>query len=193
MEGEELKAGKQRVHDHLIEPLSALGFVRRRGSTVTAHEGAMESLAARLAYMREGNLLTLAEVVENNGFGPDRLVWPQVKLILTWACALQAPAASESRLVRSYLQSVPGQAALDGGYVVELRMFLKKNGRPPSEYEMCRIRDEAASNGRERSRIKASKDAGSSSEHELKWEADYLRAHQTCRNIIAAKHDRTAA
>ena len=51
MEGEELRAGKERVRRHLIEPLVGIGMVRKKGVTIDTHKTVLESLAARLAYM----------------------------------------------------------------------------------------------------------------------------------------------
>ena len=84
MEGEELRAGKERVRKHLIEPLVGIGMVRKKGVTIDTHQTVLESLAARLAYMDEEFLGALAEVVETHAVGPDKDQWPAVTLITGW-------------------------------------------------------------------------------------------------------------
>jgi len=193
MEGEELRAGKARVREHLIDPLNAIGMVRKKGLTLETHRMALEGLAARLSYMDVGFLCALAEVVEAHALGPDKDQWPSIPNITSWARALQEPPASESRLVRSFLQSAPGQRAVDGGYIVELRRFLKRNGRPPSDYDMRQIRDEAASNERQRQIISANIDSGRASEADRQWLSGWNAAHATCMTIVESKKKEAAA
>ena len=150
MEGQELKDGKERVRTHLIAPLVRRGMVRKRGRSVEDHQKMLDSLEARLAYMAADRLAALAEVVERYAEGPKKNIWPAEVSITNWARRLQEPPASESRLVRSYLQSGAGDAAKSGGYVVELFLYLKKYGAPPNDYSMKEIRSQADDNRRKR-------------------------------------------
>lgn len=188
MEGEELRAGKAQVLEHLINPLNKIGMVRKKGMTLETHKGVQDSITARLAYMDVGTLQALAEVVEGHALGPDKDQWPSVTNITAWARALQPPPASESRLVRSFLQSAPGTRAVEGGYVVELRRFLKRNGRPPAEYDMVKIRGDATENSRRRLLIEENNKAGRTvADVDREWLAGWQRASDTCMAIINAK------
>ncbi len=193
MEGEELRAGKERVKKHLIDPLNAIGMVRKKGMTIDTHQSVMDGLMARLSYMDEGFLYALAEVVETHAGGPDKDHWPALTLITGWARALQEPPPSESRLVRSFLQSAPGQRAVDGGYIVELRAFLKRNGRPPGDYDMKQILDNASRNSGQRARIEENVNAGRASDQDRQWLEGWRKAHDTCMAIIDSKYKGAAA
>ena len=111
MEGQELREGKARVRAVLIDPLEAGGMQRRSGQKVEDHAAVLASLEARLAYMTEASLAALAEVVERHAGGSRQDRWPGEVPICNWARRIQEPPASESRLVRSYLQSGAGRRA----------------------------------------------------------------------------------
>lgn len=193
MEGEELRAGKERVKKHLIEPLNAIGMVRKKGMTIDTHQTVLDSLAARLSYMDAEFLGALAEVVETHAVGSDKDQWPAVTLITGWARALQEPPASESRLVRSFLQSAPGQRAIDGGYIVELRQYLKRNGRPPSEYDMKKIIEDASRNSNQRMRIEENITSGRATDQDRQWLEGWRKANDVCLAIVDGKTRGAAA
>ena len=193
MEGQELKDGKERVRVNLIDPLVSRGMVRKRGRSVEDHQRMLDSLEARLAYMAADRLVALAEVVESYAEGKKKNIWPAEVSITNWARRLQQPPASESRLVRSYLQSGAGDAALSGGYVVELFLYLKKYGTPPNDYALKGIRQEAEGNLRKRRRIECDPEEGRTRPSDMAWLAGYKATRQLCLNIIEAKQDRAAA
>ena len=193
MEGAELKEGKERVRQYLIDPLVSGGMVRKRGQKVEEHDKMLASLEARLAYMFEDRLKALAEVVERYAEGPKKNIWPAEVSITNWARRLQEPPASESRLVRSYLQSGAGEAARIGGYVVELFLYLKKYGAPPNDYSMQQIRDQADDNRRNRLRIERDQELGMASPRDLKWLEGYMATRQRCQDIILARNEGAAA
>jgi hypothetical protein len=193
LEGQELKDGKARVRLHLIEPLVSGGMMRKRGQKVEEHERFLSSLEARLAYMAADRLQALAEVVERYAGGPQKNIWPAEVSIMNWARRLQEAPASESRLVRSYLQSGAGEAAKSGGYLVELFSYLKRFGMPPNDFAMKEIRDRSEANQRKRSQIQREREAGRASPSDLDWLQRYMEARRRCLDIIKAKEQRTAA
>lgn len=192
MEGEELRAGKERVRTYLIEPLNLVGLSRKSGVKVDQHEAIMETLEARLSYMSADNLAALAEVVERYADGPSKDRWPALTKISDWARDLQRPPPSESKLVRSYLQSAAGSKALQENYVVELRAFLKKWGYPPNAYNYGQIEKEAAENNRTLDAMAITPDHRLTAE-QRKWRDGYERAYKICVTIIDAKADEVAA
>lgn len=148
MEGQELRDGKERVRRCLIDPLQARGMVRRAGVTLADHAEWLDSLAARLAYMTEGNLAVLAEAVQRHAGGKARNRWPRDVTICNFAADIQRPPATVSRLVRSMLASVMGQAALAGGYHLELMEWLRDQGRKPGAFDLSRMKQDAEENRR---------------------------------------------
>ncbi|HCO91088.1 MAG TPA: hypothetical protein DIT40_08960 [Alphaproteobacteria bacterium] len=186
MEGEELRQGKARVRMHLTGHLAGRGMIRPRGRTVEDHDAMIASLEARLSYMRDDRLQALAEVVERHAGGKARNVWPAEVSICNWARRLQEPPASESRLVRSYLQSAPGAAAEAGGYLVELFLHLKDVCAPPGEYAWSTIRAEAQDNARKVEYIRREQSHGRASPSELSWLDHYMRLQERVADIRAA-------
>lgn len=193
MEGQELKDGKERVRVNLIDPLVSRGMVRKRGRSVEDHQKMLDSLEARLAYMDADRLAALVEVIERYAEGPKKNIWPAEVSITNWARRLQEPPASESRLVRSYLQSGAGDAALSGGYVVELFLYLKKYGAPPNDYSMKEIRSQADGNLRKRARVERDREDGRADPRDLAWLQGYMDTRRRCLDIIKAKQERAAA
>lgn len=193
MEGQELKEGKERVRQYLIEPLERIGMVRKRRCSAEKHQAMLGSLEARLAYMSADRLQGLAETVERNAGGAMKHEWPAEVSIMNWARRLQAPPASESRLVRSYLQSGAGDAAVAGGYVVELFYHLKKYGAPPNDYSTREIRRDAQGNQRRLANIERDQEANRASPSDLAWLDGYMGARRRCLDIVNAKKERAVA
>lgn len=193
MEGQELRDGKDRVRRNLIEPLVNRGMVRKRGQKVEDHQKMLASLEARLAYMATDRLAALAEVVERYAEGPKKNTWPAEVSITNWARRLQEPPASESRLVRSYLQSGAGDAALSGGYMVELFLFLKKFGAPPNDYAIREIRNQADDNQRKRSQVERDREDGRADARDLSWLQGYIDTLRRCQDINDSKQKRVVA
>lgn len=193
MEGEALRAGKERVRENLILPLIKGGMIRKRGTSKTAEDEMIANLEARLAYMTADNLKALAEVLERYAGGKHKNVWPAEVSIYNWARAIQFPPASESRLVRSYLQSAAGSAAEVGGYLVELFWYLKKFGAPPNTYSLSEIKREADDNRSALARIKREQEVGRASQRELNWVEHYYQTQRRCLDVINAKGEGVAA
>ena len=169
MEGEELRQGKDRVQVHLLDRLDAIGMQRGKGMTVAKAEAMFERLQCFLAYMPSDVLDALAEVVERNAAGILRNTWPAEVTVTNWARNLMPAPPSESRLVRSYVQSV-GEGALAEGHLTELYLYLKKFGRPPNDDGWRLIRERARDNA---GRAARAKELGG--EFELNWLAGYNR------------------
>lgn len=173
MESEALKAGKDRIRQHLIDPLARQGMKRAGGLTVAQHEAAMEGLAARLAYLTVENIEALAEVVSTKGAGKNKDRWPPELVICNWARQLQEPPPSDSRLVTSYMRSKGRQAKAEG-WAVELYGYLKKMGQPPNDFAMSRLKLDADTNMRTRHRIEREARFGTLSSQDRQWLEWYI-------------------
>lgn len=169
MESEALKAGKARVREHLIDPLTRQGMKRAGGLTVAQHDAAMEGLAARLAYMTVENIEALAEIVSGKGAGKNKDRWPAELVICNWARQLQEPPPSDSRFVTTYLRSRVGRQALAEGWAVELYLSIKKMGQPPNTYVIATLKQEADSNMRRRMRIADEARIGTVAPQDRQW------------------------
>ena len=188
MEGEALKEGKDRVRQALIEPLIRAGMVRRSGATLPDHAAMMDRLEARLAYMSPEMLLALAEIVERHADGKAKNVWPAEVSICNWARDLEPPPPSESRLVRSYMQSSAGALAYGEGYALELFLYLKKFGRPPvGSYAIDTIKADADRNSRRANAVQNAIDCGRASEMDAAWLVQYRAAQKRCVALILDK------
>lgn len=193
MEGQKLRDGKERVRVNLIAPLVRRGMVRKRGQKVEDHQKMLNSLEARLAYMSTDRLEALAEVVELHAEGPKKNIWPAEVSITNWARLLQEPPASASRLVRSYLQSEAGTAAVSGSYVVELFLHLKRYGAPPNRYSIKTIMAQADGNRRRIRVIEGQIEDGRATASDSAWLQGYMDTRRRCLDIIKAKQEREAA
>lgn len=192
MEGDELREGKARVRKCLLEPLEQRGMVRKRSRTEAMHQAMLESLEARLAYMTDENLLALAEVIERAAGGKSKNIWPEEVSVCNWARRLQEPPASESRLVRSYLQSAAGEAAKSGGYLVELFWHLKRYGAPPNDYARMQIQREADENRTRRLMIERDRERGRASPNDEAWARGYMDMRRRCLEIMKASTGKAA-
>ncbi|MGK7653167.1 hypothetical protein ACSQ76_12350 [Roseovarius sp. B08] len=186
MEGDQLKQGKERVRKNLIEPLERARMKRKAGWTVDQHQAMMSSLEARLAYMNAKNLQALAECCERHAGGKLKDVWPAEVSICNWARRLQEPPASESRLVRSYLQSGAGVAARAGDYLVELFVYLKRMGVPPNDYVLKELQQRAQDRARAHDRIKRGIASGAATSAERAQLDGYHATLRRCEGIIEA-------
>ncbi len=187
------KTGRSAVQELLIDPLTNIGLVRPSGVTKAAHDQQLDRLKDRLAYMSSENLEVLREVIEANPAGPQGDRWPAVITILKWAADIQAPPEDEPRLVTSWLRSIEGRKALDGGYIVELRAWLRKHRRPTNAYTLSLVREKADENMRRRMRIEEAIAAGTAREEDRAWLDAYRKAYEACLEIIAAKDEEEAA
>jgi hypothetical protein len=144
--------GRDAVRTLLIEPLRLAGLVRQRKFSAKEHDAQIQKMIERLAYMRPDNLATLCETVIDNAVGDRATHWPVYASVWKWARRIQTPPDNERHIMNSWLRSVEGPIAKQGGYLAELYLWLKKHGRPPSDYDIERIREEAKDRVRRRER-----------------------------------------
>lgn len=193
MEGDALKTGKALVKATLIDPLIVRGMKRKAGQNVAAFEAMQESLQARLAYMSRGNLIVLAEMVERLAGGKLQDTWPSEITICNLARKLQEPVASESRMVRSYLQSGAGKAALAGGYLVELFNYLKRYGMPPTnDYAFAMLREKGQESARRRALVAERIERGFVEPADQVWLRDYAEQLARCEDIVNSNQEAAA-
>lgn len=174
--------GKAMVRELLIGPLVALGLGRGRVSAAD-HEARMRLLAAQLAYMSAENLMTLFEVVRDNA--PNG-VWPDVWVVQKWAAALQPRPAEQARVIGSWLSCIEGPKAEAGGYLVELYRFLVRVRRPPSEFDLRKLHDEAAENARQMELVEGRIERGTARDEDHRWRAQYREDQRAARAIVDA-------
>ncbi|MGR3452893.1 hypothetical protein [Pseudooceanicola sp.] len=191
MEGEELRQGRRRVQDHLIAPLERQGMQRRPSASVTQHGDFLDALRNRLAYMTARNLDALAEIVANMAGGKHRDRWPVEVAIMNMARRLQIPPASESRMVRTWLQSAAGHRALAEGWHVEAFFWMKRNGMVPNDYIRAECAREAAENAAQRRRLIELWQAGRCTPSEYAEVERWHEADQRVRSIIEASQGST--
>lgn len=194
MQDDETEIGTARVRRVLIEPLS--GLARPRGVTEVKHFEALTRLTRKLSYMDEAGLKGLTELV----LGHAGLVaigkrgsptCPPDAMILAWGYALQPPPIRQSDYPASVLRSVMGQRAHDGGYGVELLRHARRFGPPPAAYLVTKLREEADSNRRRRSALRAEIGAGNSlSPDQSRWMDAYYADAETVARLIAEGDER---
>lgn len=188
MEGQALKEGRARVRVHLVDYLEhpTRGMMRKPGVSLTDHAAFLDRLQNRLAYMTAANLRCLAEQCIRDAGGKHRNRWPGEVTIINRASMLQTPPGSVSRLVRTYLQSAAGQAAMAAGYEVELFDYLRAYGVPSGERAFDLMRDKAGAERGRRARIRREVDAGVASPSEVAEVELFLRKRAKVRDIITA-------
>ncbi|WP_066706938.1 hypothetical protein [Celeribacter ethanolicus] len=152
MDGEvqKVESGRARVKRVLIGSLEEGGMGRKRGVSVADHEATMEKLANRLSYMTEDGLKGLAMYLIR--MGGEKNVWPDLNIVLRCAWSMEPPPPRDNDFLMSLMRSRAGEAALTGGYALQLYAAARKLGPPPSKYEVQRLRDKAQQD-RDRKRV----------------------------------------
>lgn len=192
MEGQELRDGRARVQTHLIAPLEGQGMQRGTRDTVAGHAAFLDKLRNRLAYMTAPNLTALAEIVANMAGGKHRDRWPAEVAVMNAARRLQVPPASESRMVRTWLQSAAGLRALDGDYHVEAFFWMKRAGNVPNDFVVTELRREAEARRAELTRLRAGFRDGRVTASEYRAVEDYDAAQERVRGIIEERKGQAA-
>lgn len=141
MDSREQAAGERRVRDLLIAPVQRLGLGRPAALTVAGFEAMCEELAAKLAYMTDGGLAALAEVVAANRGGKAQDRFPIAAVILQWAADIEPPADDASPLMRKVMAHGIGQDAIREGWGPELLFWLRRHRQWPKGFALKQIRD----------------------------------------------------
>ena len=129
MMGKAKAADRARVVALLIEPLAGLGRPKR--VSAEKHEANLANLEERLAYLSDGELSGLRDVVLRHA---ARGLWPEVGFVMAWAFDLHCPPPAFSDYHRSLISSAMGRQARDEGWAVELYQIAKRLGPPPGKY-----------------------------------------------------------
>lgn len=186
MEGEALRQGRNRVQEHLIAPLEARGMRRKRSMTEADHAALLDRLRSRLAYMDIRHLQSLAEQVEAMAGGKHLDTWPSEVTICNLARRTQTPPASESRKVRTWLQSAAGRDALAEDWHVEVFYWLKDNPGVPPDFVCTRLRAEAADRRRDHDRLRDKVRRGAATDSDLAPMRQFQRVSNHVRAIVEA-------
>lgn len=180
---DEVKTGKDRVREVLIEPLAALGLRRPSGQTVAQHEAALAEIEARLWYMSEADLVALREVVLLRAQAKG--VWLPAAVILDMAKGFAPPPEHDSDMVTSFMRSAAGRRALAEGYEVELYQALKRGQPPTNGYAHKLLADEADGNRRRIARLTRARDGGEVlTTSDSAWLGWYARTRDRARALI---------
>lgn len=158
--------GRARVREILIAALAGLG--PRRGQTVEAMHAEQAAVAERLHYMSEANLRALTECALRmagamKAGARQAPAWPEPSQLFAWAFVLQYPPPRSSDYVPSLMRSRLGDAAMDGGWHVQLFRAARRGPPPPNEYLQSRLREEAEDHRRQLARVVERVDAGMAS------------------------------
>lgn len=172
--------------DLLVAPLIDMGLRKQRRHTAEEHDAIMRRVAAKVSYLDEGQLVALAEVVARNAGGAARNVWPDEVSICNWAAAIEPPPESDSKLVRSYMASRAGRAALEEGIevAVALRRHLKREGRPPSSWDWKMIREAADGWRRQRGEYMRAERDGRAGDVAKRWLAEFAKVADQARTLV---------
>lgn len=176
---------RARVRRLLIEPLAKDGLIRAKGVTLEEHAAFLDKLADKVGYLDDAMLATLAELVLNMAEGVARNHWPSFATIWNIATRLRRPPDDESHIMCSWLVSVAGPIAQEAGHLVELYLWLRKHGCPPSDFALKAIRQEASENARTRARIARDVQAGSARASDADWLDGYLSTLAYCEALVA--------
>jgi hypothetical protein len=181
-------SGRAKVRALLIEPLVQAGLQRPKGKdhNVDTHAAFLDRLQDRLSYLDADLLVTLQEVVLTHAEGPARNLWPALATIINNAHRLRQPPDDERHIMTTWLRSIEGPRALEGGYLVELHSFLRKHGRPPSDFDMKAIRLGAAENQRRVTRVAEliAAGRGDSRADDLAWLDAYRQRQAYCEALV---------
>lgn len=176
---------RERVQDYLIDRCEVAGMVRPRGMSVERHQSILKGFRKRFAYMDQENLITLAELIVEQGQGKAKNVWPCEATVVALANAIQRCPPEEHRLIASWFASVEGPKARERGCEVELFDYLVKHRRPPlGAYADRQINEQAQDNGRMVSAIRGRIDRGVASADDRAWLNHYLSQRDRVRAII---------
>ncbi len=189
------EAGKQAVRDLLIQPLTDAGLKRPRALSERAQKEALALLVRDLDHMNPENLRTLCDSVLRQATlpGPAQGHWPAAVMIIAWGHGLQVRPFRLHRLVTSWLASVEGPMAEAGGYLVQLLRFLREHKRPPTKYDLAKIKERAGEDNRHLSVVEDWVARATCTQFERDWYEAYLRDQQMARDFVDQGRAKRAA
>lgn len=183
--------GREAVRVHFVQRVQDAGLGRPKGLTEASYAEMLKGLVEWLAYMQVENLKTLAEiVVEAALIGRGKC--PSEVFIKQTAKNLQDKPAIENRIFTSWLASVEGPKAQQGGYLVELFRFLRVRNAPPSGYDIRKIHEEADANQRTRYMISGRLERDVATPEDRAWMAAYAADKAAANDIVWAGAERRA-
>lgn len=185
MDQAELEKGKRRVREILIEPLNAMGMVKKSSVPVAAHAAALEQLESLAAYLPAEDLEVLRGEVMLRAGGKDHDQWPPVINIMKLARAILEPPKSDSQMVASVIGSSMGKRAARNGWLVELYRFMKREGRvPQNEYEQRQLLKISEDNRRKVINARAARDAGRAVSDDLQFLSRYEQDKERAETLL---------
>lgn len=189
------EAGKQAVRDLLIQPLTDAGLKRPRGLSERAQKEALAMLVRDLDHMNAENVRTLCDSVLRQATlpGPGQGFWPAAVMIIAWGHGLQVRPFRLHRLVTSWLASVEGPMAEAGGYLVQLLRFLRQHKRPPTKFDLAKVKEQAGEDNRHMGVVEDWVARGTAAQSERDWYEAYLRDQQMARDFVDQGRARRAA
>ncbi|MDO9006345.1 MAG: hypothetical protein Q7V20_23115 [Aquabacterium sp.] len=189
------EAGNQAVRDLLIQPLNDAGLKRPRGLSERAQKDALALLVRDLDHMSAENLRTLCDAVLRQATlpGPGQGHWPAAVLIIAWGHGLQIRPFRLHRLVTSWLSSIEGPKAEAGGWLVQLFRFLRQHKRPPTQFDLSEIRNQAREDNRHLTNVADWVARGTASEPDRQWHEGYLSDQQMARDFVDQGQAKRAA
>jgi hypothetical protein len=174
---------RARVRALLIDPLEGLGFRRKGGSTVAEHQAAMDSLSDNLAYLSDGGLQALCEMLRTKGEGAARNVWPASATVYALAELIERRPIEELPGCLRWFRSVEGPRAMAAGTLVETWSYFHRMKRPP--VHMGReLAQRAADNRRKLQIIDERSVAGVATAEEAEWARGYRDRLAYCEALV---------
>lgn len=160
------------------------GLERPKRVTVEAFGRFRERLVEFLDYLPDPALVALADTVIR--IAGAKAEWPAESVIRSQAQALRPEPPARAPIIRSWLRSVEGPIAREGGYLTELYTWLLRTPLPPTRgWELPRIQQEAEWNRRERARLRALVAEGRASQQQLDWLSGYEAAERAALDLVA--------
>lgn len=180
----------------VLQRLDAAGMRRPRTLDEAGFAEMRRRLVAHLDYLPDAALVTLADLLIRMAGGRDHNLWPDEATVRGRAEALLPAPVERAPIITSWLRSVEGPRAREGGYLTELYRALLRSPQPPGAYGTARIVAEAEENRRWRAHLRDRAAEGSASAADHAWlaayAADEARALQLVDDGAAARAARAA-
>jgi hypothetical protein len=180
------EGGRAVVRRCFVDVVAAQGLARPKGMSVAVFDAGLDQLIGQLDHMGAENLLTLAEAVVAAAAKPSPDVgrWPAFVLVQAWANGIQRRPYRMSRIVTSWLASIEGPVAEAGGYLTELFRWLRAHQRPPTTFDLTKIKESSAENMRRVARIEERLSHGQGSQDDREWHSAYLADRAQARDVV---------